>query len=305
MDKRGELLLRVLPRPLAAELRRMFTGNPGLFSRVGELRLRAGRAASLSLDGREVLLPVTVSEEEFGRCFAALCGPSPYVQEHALCEGYLSYEGMRVGVAGQAVLQGNTVVGLATPTSLCIRIPHRVRGAGSEAYRLFLSLGGRRGMLIYSPPGGGKTTLLADLALSLATDGGYAVALVDTRGELYDPETPPLARIDRLLGYPIAQGILQATRTLSPDVIICDEIGTAAEAEAILSVAGAGVPIIASTHAGQPRELVSRPPIARLLEAGIFSALVGIVREGDRYTYRTSEMGGEGAECSMALASFS
>lgn len=298
MDERMERLLPVLPRALSAQLRRLEQDNPTLFGRIGEVRLRRGRAASVSAGGREILLPVTVKEGAFDDCFRALCGPSLYVQELCLREGYLHFEGMRVGVAGRAVCEGDALRALADVSSLCIRIPHRVRGAGDAALRLFRERGGRAGMLVYAPPGVGKTTLLCDLALSLATgDGGHTVALIDTRRELYDPEIPPAARIDCLTDYPIAVGVLQAVRVLSPSVIVCDEIGREEEADAILSVAGAGVPIIASAHASCVEELALRPPIRRLLDAGIFPLLLGIARQGEGYSYHSSVWEGGGERC--------
>ena len=173
-----------------------------------------------------------------------------------------------------------------------------MRGAGDAARDLFLALGGRAGVLVYSPPGVGKTTLLSDLARSLGTgDGGHTVALIDTRGELYPQNLAPAARIDWLMGYPIAEGVLQATRVLSPSVIICDEIGREEEADAMLAVAGAGVPIIASAHAGRWEELYRRPPIRRLLEAGVFAALLGIRREGEEYRYESRTVGGDTLCC--------
>lgn len=300
MEERITKLLSVLPPPLAAELRRMEEGYPDLFRGMGELRLRSGRLAAISLFGRQISLPVRLDDDALAATFRALCGASVYAQEASLREGYLCFEGMRVGIAGRAVIEEGRVVGVAAPSSLCIRIPHRVRGAGEEARRLFLSHGGRAGLLVYSPPGVGKTTLLSDLAISLSTGTPpREVALIDTRGELYDPEAvPPAAHIDRLLHYPIDNGILHATRTLSPDVIICDELGTDEEADAILSVSGCGVPIIASAHAGSESELCGRAPIRRLLEAGVFSLLLGISRRAGGYDYHESEWGGEEKRCS-------
>ena len=303
MDVRIGRLLACLPPPLACELRRMEAGNPALFEGMGELRLRAGRLAVLSLFGRQVTIPVRVEEEALIESFRALCGESVYLQESFLREGFFSFEGMRVGVAGRAVTEDGLVVGVAAPRSLCIRIPHRVRGAGDGALRHFLSHGGRAGMLIYSPPGVGKTTLLADLSLSLATGPPpREVTVIDTRGELSDPTSCPAAHMDLLTGYPIAKGVLHATRSLCPDVILCDELGTEEEAEAILSVAGCGVPLVATAHAGTRAELVRRPPIRRLLEAGIFPLLFGISRCADGYDYVASEWGGEGKVCSALQA---
>lgn len=303
MEERIIKLLAVLPPALSLELRRMRDAYPALFSRMGELRLRAGRLASISLDGRQISLPVRVEADDLADVFRRMCGESVYAQESSLREGYLSFAGMRVGIAGRAVREEERVVGVSSPSSLCIRISHRVRGAGEEARRLFLSHGAREGMLVYSPPGVGKTTLLSDLAILLATDTPpREVALIDTRGELYDEECAPSAHIDRLLFYPIAKGILHATRALCPDVIICDELGTDEEADAVLSVAGCGVPVIASTHAGDEAELCRRAPIKRLLDAGIFSILLGISRHTGEYHYRIGEWGREGKECSALQA---
>ena len=72
----------------------------------------------------------------------------------------------------------------------------------------------------------------------------------------------------------------QAVRTLSPEVIVIDEIGSRREAEAILAVAGCGVPLIATTHARGAREAALRPAILPLLRAGVFSLMLGLRREG-------------------------
>lgn len=301
MDERIEGLLSLLPRRVTAELRRMSEADATLFSRLGEIRLRACRFATLTLSGREVTLPVLVDGAELGACLRRLCGDAVYLHEASLSEGYLSYRGIRIGVAGRAVCEGGRVVGLASPTSLCIRIPHAAPGAGALGERLFRAR--RRGILVYSPPGVGKTTFLSDLARSLATNGdALSVALIDTRAELYDPlVTPPHARLDVLSGYPIAEGILRATRNLAPDVILCDELARPEEAAAILECVGCGVPLIASAHAERSEELLRRPPLARLLAADIFPTLIGIARDGAGYRYRVEEISGEGIQCSESL----
>ena len=117
------------------------------------------------------------------------------------------------------------------------------------------------------------------------------MALIDTRAELYEAGAPACARLDVLRGAPIAAGVEIATRTLSPSLIVCDEIGSREEADAILSVAGCGVPIVASAHAGEERELWARPPIRRLLEAGIFGATLGIAATENGLVYTENRVG--------------
>ncbi len=292
MDERFSRLLACLPPAVRREILRISAGQGNFLCRLFEIRLRAGRVAALTLDGRTLPLSVIATPEEVRATFRAFCAQSVYAHSESLRDGFLTYEGFRIGVAGRAVYDGGRVSGIGEVSSLCIRIPHAVRGAGDTAREVFFRLGGREGILVYSPPGVGKTTLLRDLGLSLSC--GHAplrVALVDTRGELLDENAPVTCQIDVLTGYPLALGIEIATRTLAPDVILCDEIGSYAEAEAILTAQGCGVPIVASAHAGGVDELLARPPIRLLHENAVFGAYIGICAapEGYRYTvdYRT------------------
>ncbi len=227
-----------------------------------------------------------------------LCGGSVYVYGESLRQGYLTVHGCRVGVAGRAVCEGGRVVGLADASSLCIRIPHRIEGAGRVAEQVFRALPARGGLLIYAPPGCGKTTLLRDLArrLSCGRDA-LRLALVDTRGELGEPPPPPDCQWDILRDYPLPVGIEIATRTLAPEVIVCDEIGSPEDAAAILQVQGCGIPLIASAHAGSYAELISRPPFRLLDEGGVFAAYLGICRLQDTYTYTVAWRTGCPAAC--------
>ena len=105
------------------------------------------------------------------------------------------------------------------------------------------------------------------------------VAVIDSRGEFRDDEAMSGTLIDLLDGYPKAEGIEQATRTLSPELIVCDEIGGADEASAILAAQNSGVPLIASAHAGNMNELLRRTPIKMLYENGVFMKYIGITRD--------------------------
>lgn len=105
------------------------------------------------------------------------------------------------------------------------------------------------------------------------------------------------ALIDRLDGYPKAEGIAQATRVLSPELIVCDEIGGEAEARAILEAQNTGVPLIASAHASSYEALMRRPHIRALVENAVFSECIGIARDdrapgGLRFTVAGGERTG-------------
>ena len=75
-----------------------------------------------------------------------------------------------------------------------------------------------------------------------------------------------------------------ATRLLSPEVILCDEIGGKEEAEAILGAAGGGVMFFATAHAASFRQARARPFLRLLLETEVFSYLALLRRiPGERY----------------------
>ena len=131
-----------------------------------------------------------------------------------------------------------------------------------------------RGVLIFSPPGGGKTTALRSLARSLSRD--RRVVIVDEREEIYTDELLD-REIDVLSGYRRGYGISLATRSLSPDVILTDEI-SAEDATEVLLASNSGVPIIATAHAASVAELMRREGMRRLFECGVFGSAVGIYR---------------------------
>lgn len=287
MDERFERILACLPPHLRKTLSHMREGQGDFLFRLSEIRLRAGHYAALTLDGDNLLLPLLISQEELSDTLAALCGGSLYAHSESLRQGYLSAFGCRVGVGGRAVYEGGRISGMAEVSSLCIRLGHTVPSAGRVAEEVFRRLSCRAGLLVYSPPGGGKTTLLREFARSISVgEAARRVAIVDARGELYDSDFPPACQVDVLRSYPLALGIEMATRTLSPQLIVCDEIGSMREAEAILAVKGCGVPIVASAHASSVEELLARPPVAALVAGGVFSAYIGIVRRGGDFFYR-------------------
>ncbi|MBQ8859338.1 MAG: hypothetical protein IJ012_06055 [Clostridia bacterium] len=278
--------LACLPEGLWREIERLGEGYGDFYQRLFEVRLRAGHHAALTVDGRSLPLAYRASAADVAATLSALCAHSVYAHKDTLREGYLYAFGCRVGVAGRAVTDGGRVVGIADVCALCIRIPHRIAGAGEVAVRAFRRMGCRRGVLIYSPPGVGKTTMLTDLAYTLSAGrDALRVAVVDTRGELYGEDAPAACQIDVLRGYPKAVGIEIATRVLAPQVIVCDEIGDTADAAAIFAAVGAGVPLIASAHADGLLALRARPPLRTLIEGGVFGAYIGIAREGDKYSY--------------------
>lgn len=259
-----------------------------------EIRLRADRYATLTLGGRNIPTRVMLNAQELGALLVRLCGGSLYAYSDTIREGYMILpDGIRVGLAGRAVCEEAHIIGISEIDSLCIRLPHRHKSVGGVVCRLLRHMaaegGGPRGVLIYAPPGVGKTTLLRGVAATMASPPDpWRTVVIDTRGELcFDTEGSSLC-MDVLRGYPRARGVEIATRTLSAQLMVCDEIGDVEEAMALISCHHGGVPLVASAHAGTVDELLRRTGIRLLHEARLFGAYVGISRRagGGDYIYR-------------------
>lgn len=280
----------LLPPFLTAALAEAVRGVAG---EVEEIRLRAGRCASMTVGGRNLSTHTVLTAADLHGILTHLCGGSLYAYSQTINEGYISLPGgIRVGVAGQAVCEEGRVIGVRDINSLCIRLPHRHGRVGGPVCRLLRAMaaegGAPRGVLIYAPPGVGKTTLLRGVAAAMASEPPpWRTVVVDTRGELgFEMDDPALA-LDVLGGYPRARGVEIATRTLAAQLIVCDEIGDVEEAMALISAHHGGVPLVASAHAGTVDELLRRTGIRLLHEARLFGAYIGIRRDGcGDFTYR-------------------
>ena len=274
-DEVPPTVLSALPYRLVEEIRRSWNGE-----KIEEIRLRRGRRASLTISGKNLILETALDSGEIDSALTGMCSGSLYAYSDTINRGFISLPGgIRVGVCGRANCERDKMIGVYEISSLVIRIPHKARMVGEPICRLLSEFSRTRGVLIYSPPGEGKTTLLRGVISRLASgEHPLRTAVVDTRGELTFSVGGEELCVDVLSGYPRALGIEIATRTLSAEVIVCDEIGDYTEAMALVSAHNCGVPLIASAHAGSVDELLRRTGIMLLHEANIFGAYVGIRR---------------------------
>ena len=287
MDEEHLRILKYLPEKVSAAVYSFAVGLHGRDLYISEIRLRANAPLSISYGSKNIYLfngrSVICNEYEVAEALQKLCEDSVHTYGETLKEGFISLKnGYRIGVCGRVSLSGDTIKSVYGISSLSIRIPHPIRNVSKEIRDLLLRGGQIESALFYAPPNVGKTTLIRDLASVLS--GGSTpirVALVDTRGELYMRALFDNHLVDVLHGYPRAKGIEIATRTLSPEVIFCDEIGSAEEARAILSAQNSGVPLIATAHADSKEALLRRPNIRTLYDNHIFRYYIGIRRRSE------------------------
>lgn len=232
---------------------------------IAEIRLRAGRSAvAVRTDGEMLRCSAPFTREDITECFLELCRSSIHSFSHEIAEGYITLAGgHRVGFCGTAVLNDGKLSSVHDITSLNIRFAREVKGCARELFGRAFS-GGICSLILAGKPLSGKTTVLRDLARILGER--RRVCVIDSRMELAGGCVPLLdagENTDVLSGYPKGEGIMCALRALSPDVIICDEIGD--DAEEVRQCANCGVKLVVSAHAASIAELKSRPNIAPLL----------------------------------------
>ena len=288
-DKRQELpqsLERALPISLVNEVNSVI--NNDIDITIEEIRMRKGVSASLSTNKGTIILNSVMTQSEMNDTLVAMSGRSLYAHTDTISQGYITIEGgIRVGVCGRARLLDGKVRGVCDVSALNVRLPAPIKSVGEPICILLRSMIDKKGVLIYSPPGVGKTTLLRSVAYKMATEGRCKrVAVIDTRGELGTMLDGSRATIDVLSGYPKSLGIEIAARTMNPELMVCDEIGDEDEARAIIAVQNCGVPLLASAHGNDLCGLLQRTGIRALHKAGVFGAYVRIDREYGRLEYK-------------------
>lgn len=254
-----------LPLRAAARLIRLPAGIQP--QQLAELRLRSGRpAVAVTVTGGLYRCSDVLTREDIEACFQEICRCSVHSYSREIAEGWITLDGgHRAGFCGTAVMQRDRLETVRDISSINLRLAHEVRGCAEELYNAVFSRG-VRSLLIAGRPMSGKTTVLRDLARILGES--HRVALIDSRCELaavYNG-TPTLdvgLNTDVLDGYPRAEGMMTALRTLSPEIIICDEIGN--DHNAVSRCLSCGVAVIATIHAGSVAELMQDAQTAALL----------------------------------------
>ncbi|MCQ2463701.1 MAG: Flp pilus assembly complex ATPase component TadA [Clostridia bacterium] len=214
--------------------------------------------------------------------FNRLCGYSIHSHQNSIVNGYITVMGgHRAGIAGTAVRDSDgKIQSVRNISCINIRIARECHTAAREFMKMVFD-DGVKSVIIAGPPSSGKTTMLRDIARRISGVGEKSckVTVIDEREELaavYDGVSRFDVGIntDVLDSYPKGAAISAAIRTMSPDVIICDEVSEPGELCAISAGANAGVKFILSVHASDYKELIRRKQIEQLLSTYGFEKVV-------------------------------
>ena len=242
---------------LAKNVRRIVERDVPDVSGLQEIRLRTGQPLRVLRGNRETVLPEEgqphiVTKEEMRETMEYISHYSLYAYENELRQGFLTVEGgHRVGVAGK-------VIYITKNMQVC----HT---------------------LIISPPCCGKTTLIRDLIRQISDGNQYvkgcSVGVVDERSELGGcylgiAQNHLGTRTDILDCCPKAEGMIMLIRSMSPQVIAVDEIGTSEDIHAIEYAMQCGCKLIASVHGLDMDEATKKPVLGELIRRRMFERYV-------------------------------
>ena len=260
------------------------------FDELQEIRMREENPLMIRVNGREQIFSHVVTKEELRETMEYISNYSLYAYENELRQGFLTIEGgHRVGVSGKIVCEKGKVKNFQYISSINIRVCHEIKGCADLLFPAILEENQVVHTMIISPPGRGKTTLLRDIIRQVSDGNKYVkgtnVGVVDERSEIGGcylgvPQNHIGKRTDILDNCPKAEGMMMLIRSMNPQILAVDEIGSSQDVEAVSYAMHSGVTMLATVHGHSLDEIRQKPGIKRLLEAHTFKRFIVISKEG-------------------------
>lgn len=224
-----------------------------------------------------------VSKEDIEETFQIICKYSIHSFIDDIKKGFITLRGgHRIGIVGKVILEDGQVKNIKHISSLNIRISKEIKGCADKVLdQIIKNRNEIYNTIIISPPQCGKTTLLRDIVRNLSNGNkkfgfdGAKVALIDERNEIGGcylgvNQLDVGIRTDILETCPKDLGIIMVLRSMSPDIIVTDEIGSENEIKALYTALNGGVSLITTVHGDSVEDIRNRRELKNLLDRDLF-----------------------------------
>lgn len=212
-------------------------------AKITEIRLRIGRNVVVKTAERAITLNCVTTQTDVEYVIGKGTKNSLYAFQDEIKSGFISYEGIRIGLSGKGVTDDNRLITIKDFSSLCLRIPHQILGVSDPINHLIENY---LNTIIIAPPYAGKTTLIRDIARKLSRKKDTLI--IDERGEIFASSYEFGEKLDVFVGVPkhlILEGVI---RSLSPEVIVLDELFMEKDVTVVEEIVRCGIKILASAH---------------------------------------------------------
>lgn len=253
-----------------------------------EIRIRVQKPIVLKFNKFEKIVRYFTTQDEILNILQLVCENSIYTYQNQIAEGFVTIPGgHRVGISGSCVMENGKVININYINSLNFRIARQVVGCSEELLEYILDLENNTilNTLIVSPPGCGKTTILRDLTKQISSGikslkfKGINVGIVDERAEiaaLYKgvPQNEVGIKSDILDNVSKSIGMKMLIRSMAPQVIVADEIGSKEDVEIINYAICSGCKGIFTAHGSNFDDLYLNPVIKSLINGHVFEVII-------------------------------
>ena len=273
-------ILRYFPNKIYQIFSNLLQENPQIANELQEIRIRVDKPIILKLREKDLILQYNILQTEILQIVERLCENSIYAYKNQICEGFITIKGgHRVGLTGSCVIENGKITNIKYISSLNIRIAREVKNCSTRILREIIDIENKTiyNSIIVAPPGRGKTTILRDIIRRLS-DGieeinfrGKTCGVVDERGEIAAmykgaPQNYVGIRTDIIENVSKNKGIHMLIRTMAPEIIACDEIGSKEDVEAIHYALYSGVKGIFTMHGKNVEDIKNNKQIYELIE---------------------------------------
>lgn len=280
-------IIRLFPEEIKKHLINEVNGN---WTLLEEIRLRLNQPIELIFTHKiKWLKHIVLNEARRTYILNKISDYSLYRMETELREGFITIVGgHRIGLAGEVTVENGIIQQIQNITFFNIRIAKEVKNIAKPIIPYLKNAPYYYNTIVIGPPQTGKTSLIRNLAKQISNGSmsfpSKKVAIIDERSEIAAslngvPQHDVGLRTDVMDACPKTFGMMMMIRSMSPDVLIVDEIGKEADVHALLEAVYAGVTVICTLHGHCLDQIKHRPSIKQLFTEQIFERFILLQRD--------------------------